>query len=165
MRHFQKGFTLLEVLIAILVLSFGLLGLAAMQLNALQSAHFSYQGTIANLAAKDVKERIWAKLLELQEKEEDGEVVSYVACPSSAENPPSPSRLSRVMDDANVEWRDKLPEMEVVLTEKVGTSCGYTVEIYWLDERFGTIERDEGDGLYSRYVYHVHLPGQAFVVK
>ena len=39
----QRGFSLVEALIALVVLSIGLIGVAAMQLKALQSANAGYQ--------------------------------------------------------------------------------------------------------------------------
>ncbi len=58
----SAGFTLIEALVALLVLSIGLLGVAAMQLEALQGAHAAYQRSIASLAAQDVQERLWAEV-------------------------------------------------------------------------------------------------------
>ncbi|WP_404471818.1 prepilin-type N-terminal cleavage/methylation domain-containing protein [Vreelandella venusta] len=58
MKH-QQGFSLIEVLIALVVLAFGLMGVAAMQMNALQSATEGYQRSIAVVAAVDAQERIW----------------------------------------------------------------------------------------------------------
>ena len=43
----QTGFSLLEVLIAVLVLSVGLLGMAALQINAMKNNQSSYQRTQA----------------------------------------------------------------------------------------------------------------------
>jgi len=43
----QRGVSLLEVLVAVLVLSFGLLGIAALQANALKNNESSYQRTQA----------------------------------------------------------------------------------------------------------------------
>lgn len=43
----QAGFSLLEVLIAVLVLSVGLLGMAALQINAMKNNQSSYQRTQA----------------------------------------------------------------------------------------------------------------------
>src|SRR5690554_3660239 len=57
----QSGFTLIEALIALLVLSIGLLGAAAMQLKALQGAQSGYQRALASLAAQDAVERLWAQ--------------------------------------------------------------------------------------------------------
>ncbi len=58
----QSGFTLIEALVALLVLSIGMLGVAAMQLKALQGAHVAYQRSIASLAAQDAQERLWAEV-------------------------------------------------------------------------------------------------------
>ncbi|MCG5534691.1 type IV pilus modification protein PilV [Ectothiorhodospira mobilis] len=55
----QRGFSLIEALVALLVLSVGLLGLAALQLSALKGAHSAYQRTLASIAARDAQERLW----------------------------------------------------------------------------------------------------------
>lgn len=47
MTRRQRGFSLLEVLIAVVVLSFGLLGMAALQINALKNSQSSFQRTQA----------------------------------------------------------------------------------------------------------------------
>ncbi|AJY49405.1 type IV pilus modification protein PilV [Halomonas sp. KO116] len=57
----QRGFSLIEALIALVVLSVGLLGVAAMQLKALQSANAGYQRSVASVAAVDAQERLWAE--------------------------------------------------------------------------------------------------------
>ncbi|MCA1806114.1 MAG: type IV pilus modification protein PilV, partial [Xanthomonadaceae bacterium] len=48
-----SGFTLLEVLIALLVLSVGTLGCVALQLNALKATHSAYQRSLASLIVAD----------------------------------------------------------------------------------------------------------------
>lgn len=58
----QRGFSLIEVLIALVILSIGLIGVAAMQLKALQSANVGYQRSVASVAAVDAQERFWAQL-------------------------------------------------------------------------------------------------------
>lgn len=62
-KHIQakgSGFTLVEVLVALLVLSIGLLGLAALQTTALQFNTDSYQRTQATLLAYDILDRMRA---------------------------------------------------------------------------------------------------------
>lgn len=55
-----RGFTLVEALIALLILTSGLLALGSMQLKALQGAHMGYQRSLINLMAIDAQERVWA---------------------------------------------------------------------------------------------------------
>ncbi|XKF14376.1 type IV pilus modification protein PilV [Halomonas sp. BLK-85] len=59
----QEGFSLIEALIALLVLSVGLIGMAGMQTKALISAQNSYLESVATLAAVDAQERLWARLV------------------------------------------------------------------------------------------------------
>ncbi|MCW4150601.1 prepilin-type N-terminal cleavage/methylation domain-containing protein [Halomonas sp. 18H] len=65
----QRGFSLVEALIALLVLSLGLVGVAAMQLKALQSATQGYQRSVASVAAVDAQERLWGRLAMLEPSE------------------------------------------------------------------------------------------------
>jgi type IV pilus assembly protein PilV len=55
-----RGFTMLEVLVAILVLSLGLLGLAGLQTVGLRNNTASTQRTIATLLASDIADRMRA---------------------------------------------------------------------------------------------------------
>ncbi len=61
-RRTSSGFTLLETLIALVVLSVGALGCVALQLKALQATHSAYQRSLASLIAADAGERLWAGL-------------------------------------------------------------------------------------------------------
>lgn len=56
----QQGFSLLEVLIALLVLSIGLLGIAGMQTISLRFNHQSYERTQATVLISDMYEKIIA---------------------------------------------------------------------------------------------------------
>ena len=59
-RSVMKGFTLLEVLIALFVLSIGLLGMAALQSIGLRSTHGAYLTSQAAVLAYDMADRIRA---------------------------------------------------------------------------------------------------------
>lgn len=56
----QKGSSLLEVLIAIVVISVGLLGLAGLQTSSIKSNHSSYLRSQATLLAYDLSDRMRA---------------------------------------------------------------------------------------------------------
>lgn len=56
----EQGFTLLEILVAILVLSIGLLGLAGLQATGLQSNHSGYLRSQATIFAYEMADRLRA---------------------------------------------------------------------------------------------------------
>lgn len=56
----SKGFSLMEVLIALLILAVGLLGIAALQSVALKTNHSAYQRTQATFLAYDMIDRMRA---------------------------------------------------------------------------------------------------------
>lgn len=56
----NNGFTLMEVLVALAVLSIGLLGMAGMQLFSLKSSHDAYMRTQATLFAYDLIDKMRA---------------------------------------------------------------------------------------------------------
>lgn len=58
----QRGFTLLEILIALLILSVGLLGLAGLQVNGLRSNQDSFYLTQAMAQAYDMADRMRANM-------------------------------------------------------------------------------------------------------
>jgi len=62
----QQGFTLIEVLIALVLSSVALLGLAAGQLKSLQYATNSFNYTVSLIQANNAVERTWVKLCDLQ---------------------------------------------------------------------------------------------------
>jgi len=59
-RCFPQGFSLIEVLVALLVLAIGLLGLAALQTTGFKFGHQSYERTQAVLQAYDITDRMRA---------------------------------------------------------------------------------------------------------
>ena len=56
------GLTLLEVLIALVVLSIGMVGLGALMVTALSNVHSSSQYSLASALALDFEERLWFDL-------------------------------------------------------------------------------------------------------
>lgn len=58
----DRGVTLLEVLIALLVLSIGMVGIAALNVSALQNVHSAHYRSLASTIALDFEERLWDAL-------------------------------------------------------------------------------------------------------
>ncbi|HEX8989348.1 MAG TPA: type IV pilus modification protein PilV [Rhodocyclaceae bacterium] len=80
--HFQKGVSLLEVLVTVLVLSFGLLGVAGLQTTALKATHSSYYRSIANALAADIVDRLRANVL-TQTRGNQAATARYYVSPGS----------------------------------------------------------------------------------
>ena len=70
-----RGLTLLEVLIALVVLSVGLIGVAVLTMQSLQSVHSSLHTSLASAAALDFEERLWLEV---------GSSDGGTGCPNSA---------------------------------------------------------------------------------
>jgi type IV pilus assembly protein PilV len=60
--HDQRGVTLLEVLVSILVLSIGLLGYAGLQMISLKNNNSAYQRSQATLLTNDIVDRMRANM-------------------------------------------------------------------------------------------------------
>ena len=58
----QRGFTMIEVLVSIVVMTFGLLGIAGLQLTSLQNSRSSTMRSIAIQQAYDIADRMRANL-------------------------------------------------------------------------------------------------------
>lgn len=130
----EAGFSLLEVLVAIVVLAIGLLGLSALQLKGLQSAHSAYQRSLASVIANDAVERLWAAL--------PVPVVATVQNEWLAAWQPSvaaPSRLTLPGVDAST-----------IAVEADGT---YLITVRWAEGRFAN---DHAQA--SEFTYRIALP-------
>lgn len=60
----ERGYTLLEVLIALIIFSIGMLGIASLQAHSLRMNHGSYQRTQAIFLAYDIMDRLRANRAE-----------------------------------------------------------------------------------------------------
>jgi len=76
------GFTLIEMLIALLVFSYGLLGWAALQLTALEGSRSAELRTIATLQAQDLADRMRANMAAVNAGQYTADVKSDNNCRS-----------------------------------------------------------------------------------
>ena len=72
----QSGFTLIEVLVALLILAIGLLGVAALQFRGLQYNHDAYMRSQVNILAYDIADR-----MRLNADNADDYITTYTAQP------------------------------------------------------------------------------------
>ena len=67
----QAGLTLLEVLIALLVLAIGMAGLGALLLTALTNVHSASHYSLASAIALDFEERLWFEIASISDQNSD----------------------------------------------------------------------------------------------
>lgn len=143
----EKGFTLVEVLVAVVVLSIGLLGLAGLQATSLKNNNSSYQRSVASMLAYDMLDRIRAN--------RDGLIagnfnsVDPGAFPSDPGCSASNCTESELAQYDIYEWGQQLGNLLPAGTGKIegnGANTIFTITVMWDDERTGATGTDcDGD--------------------
>jgi len=145
----QVGFTMLEMLISMFVLSVGVLGVAALQLTTLENLQISHQNGIAAMLADDISERMLANA-------EEAASGSYIHS-EAVNNPPDCEADDCTKGElANfdvAEWQNNLAELlpsSAGSVERVGSTNDFLVTVFWDDDLSGSTDltcppQDEGD--------------------
>jgi len=133
-KYSMGGFTLLEVLVALVVLSIGLLGLAGLQILGLRYNNQSYQLSVATNLANDMADRMRANLQGVR----DGNYNSISTKPASdpgCDNTTSCNAGQLATHDA-FRWYTNLATLLPSGTGTVtGTGLGsaFTVAVNWTE--------------------------------
>ncbi|PIW59264.1 prepilin-type N-terminal cleavage/methylation domain-containing protein [Shewanella sp. CG12_big_fil_rev_8_21_14_0_65_47_15] len=127
-RALEYGFTLLEVLVAMLLAALGLLGLALAQAKALQFSSSSLNYTVAVIQANNALERVWPELCGLQRGQ-----LNY--------DEPFQLFLSPQAGDDPVTFTTQLPEYNFTASPYNGSLvpesvADFSVTVSWRDGRF-----------------------------
>ena len=130
----QNGFTLIEVMVALVIFTISLLGLAGLQVAALRDNHLANLNTIATQLAEDMAERLRANPVGVGNGSYDNidSDPGHEDCYGSSCSPDAVSRL-----DAH-EWLtaigEALPSGKGRVIRNVN---GFTITIMWDQERTG----------------------------
>jgi type IV pilus assembly protein PilV len=141
------GFTLLEVLVAVVVLSIGLLGLASLQVSGLRFNHSAYLRTQATLLAEELADRMRANRPGFNANNYDNPAAAFnAACRTIAGCAPAQMAQNDI-----AEWQQALATLlpngqgvvclDAVPIEAASTpaapSCDggntYAIKIWWTD--------------------------------
>lgn len=129
-RRRSSGFTLLEALIALLVLSIGLLGLAGLQSTGSRLSYEAYARSITTLAASEIIEKIRTRTGKLDRASRPAVVAQYEAAGLGA----CVAGESSVAADVGC-WNQniaaQLPDGEGTITDNADGS--FVVSISWYD--------------------------------
>jgi type IV pilus assembly protein PilV len=132
----QRGFSLLEVLIALLVLSIGLLGLAALQTTGLRSSQMASMRTSATTTVYDIIDRMRANP---QGVIDSDYVIDSATTPSSPPDCRTGSCTTAQLAEFDLgEWKDaiaQLPGGTGAITQAAGTPPVNTIIVRWNELR------------------------------
>ena len=147
-RSVQRGLTLLEVLIALLVLSIGMVGMAALHVNSLQNTHSAYYRSLATTIALDFEEQLWLALAN------DSSICAGNGNEILELGTPFAAGWDRVaVDDVPLM---RLPGMEVDLEVDVDASGEFAtiqMDVSWAESRLGQVAAQDRESF--RYVVRI----------
>jgi type IV pilus assembly protein PilV len=134
-----SGFTLLEILVTLVVLSIGLLGLAGLQLNGLQSNHSSYLRSQATILTQDIIDRMRVNRVSAINGAYDiavGDEPAQASCEGAGVNCSAAALAGADL----YEWKDLLSESlpqgnGSVARTVVGNDTLVTVIVQWDDSK------------------------------
>lgn len=143
----QTGFTLLEVLVALLILSFGLLGLAALQTFGLRFTHQSYERTQATYLIEDIVERMRANPIGTQNGDYLIARTNNPAAAGASSNCLTANCSSQAMARYDLErWITTVTRTlalgEVEITRTVGPAFSlYDIRVFWQENDMNMAQR------------------------
>lgn len=148
----SRGVTLIEILVAILIISFGLLGTAGLQMTGLRAAVSANQRTSATLLAYDVADRMRANMAGVTA----GNYNNYTATQHTACLTATGCTVQEMAEHDMWEWqqaiasqlpsgigivcRDTSPNDGTNNSSLVAAACDgvgnqYVIKIWWLEDR------------------------------
>lgn len=129
----HRGFTLLEAMIALLVLSIGLLGLAGLQASSARLGYEAHMRSITTLAASEIIEKIRMRTGKLSRAQRTAVILQYVGAAAGACDPAA----SSIANDFSC-WQNniaqQLPEgVGVINANNIAVNGSFDVQISWFD--------------------------------
>lgn len=142
----QPGFSLLEVVITLFIISIGILGLVSMQATGLNSNQRAYQHSQATILAYDMADRMRANTSAI-----DNYLTSFMAPASASQQDgcittgvcSTADMAQNDLYEWNASLTTALPDSNGIVTTN-GTGL-YTVTVRWDDDRNGAIDTGDPD--------------------
>jgi len=149
----QQGLSLIEVMIALAVLTIGLFGLAALQMSSLQYVHSSHYRSLASTIATDFEERLWLTLADN----------SLTGCPEAGDEEGTPAAdllesWTRVNTGEDWAWSSarmlRIPDLTLVTGTPVvgGSVILIPLTFSWTETRF-----DDNESTTEQFTYNVRI--------
>lgn len=133
-NQYQKGFTLIEVLVTVILLSGGLLGLAALQGTAVKAGHNAYLRSQATMQAYDIVDRMRANA-----GADAVNAPSYVIDIGTAAGTTPTTQAGRDLLQWKANMANSLPQGDGSIAVAAGV---VTVVVQWSDRKLSDQEAD-----------------------
>jgi type IV pilus assembly protein PilV len=143
MKSHSRGFTLLEVLVALIVLSIGLLGLSGLQATSLSGNHQALIRSQATLMVSDIIDRMRANRASALAGDYDIAIGDSTPNGPACSTPATPCTGAQVADRDLETWRNRLApllpgneETSIAVTTDSNGSVA-VVTVRWADPKTG----------------------------
>jgi len=158
-NRLQTGTSLIEVLVSVVIISIGLLGLAALQSTSLKLSYESYIRTQATFLAYDMIDRIRAnpEAAENYSIDEDG-TIGQISC-FNGDTCTSDEMRQFDLYHWREQAKDLLPNARVDISYD-DSQLLYSMRIKWEDRYRNDIKEDAVDGVADEskeFVYHFQV--------
>ncbi len=137
----NQGFSMLEMMIALLVLSIGLIGLASLQARGQQFNHAAYVRTQAAFLAYDIMDRMRSNSDSLSDNgnaDDGGYVLKKGECPDTLDCGGESCTPTDMVRYDLAQWCNSLASTLPLGQGEIKwnkTDGLYTVDIYWVEDR------------------------------
>ena len=135
----SRGFTLIEILVTLVVLSIGLLGLAGLQLNGLKSNHSAYLRSQATILTQDITDRLRVNRTSAITGSYDidiGETAASATCTGTGSNCSAANLAAADLSEWKTLLDDSLPLGDGSITRTtVGADTLITIIVQWDDSK------------------------------
>jgi len=133
--HPASGFTMIEVMVALLVLSVGLLGLASLQANGLRQNASAYMRTQAIVLANDMADRMRANPTEVTAGAYNAVIKANAGTDPGCLAAPCAASDITLHDITN--WYNNLDELPNGTGTVTGDGRLFTITVMWDDNKLG----------------------------
>lgn len=141
--HFSKpaatGFTIIEMLVALLILSIGLLGVAALQTTGQRFNHAAYLRTQATFLAYDIMDRIRANSAATSSTSQgyklaEGDTPTFVDCDANSCTTDNLANYDKWTWDKLVKNNLPADTTREITWVSSTTFTGYRIELSWVEQ-------------------------------
>ena len=130
----ELGFSMIEILITLVILSIGLLGIAGLQLTGLQSNRSAYYRSQATVIAYDMIDRMRTNVDGVSANDYDNANTANLPSDPNCINSSSGCSAASLADNDIREWADDitsiLPSGSGTITNNAGI---YTINVSWVE--------------------------------